>query len=84
MCVYKWVVFVREEAEAAEEQSLEARNGGKRRRESGPYLRSDAEPKLVDDFPTEVKDWMFRHVQLNSDITGIIRLQPLYLSVPLP
>lgn len=37
-----------------------------------------------DDFPTEVKDWMFRGVRLNLDITGIIRLQPLYLSVPLP
>lgn len=45
---------------------------------------SDAEPKLVDDFPTEVKDWLFRRVRLNSDITGIIRLQPLYLSAPLP
>lgn len=68
MCVYERVV------------DESAKNGRKKRRRS----RSDAEPKLVDDFPTEVKDWLFRRVRLNSDITGIIRLQPLYLSVPLP
>lgn len=72
-CTYKRTVSKPRMAERKEE-----------RRKSRRDLQSGAEPKLVGDFPTEVKDWVFRRVRLNSDVTGIIPLQPLYLSVPLP
>lgn len=47
-CVYdRTVLSKRKKDEAEQEQSLEVKNGQKKRRKSRPDLQSDAEPKAV-------------------------------------